>query len=61
MEKSLVLSTRYSPICLYGENSFTSTFFIGSNRISKNPDFARVRNDSAHDYPKGMGVKLKGE
>ena len=56
MEKSLILSTRFSPICLYGDKFFTNTFSIGSNRTSKNPDFARISNDSAHDYPKGLAA-----
>jgi len=39
------------PICLYGNEKHTNTLSIASDRSSKNPDFARIRQDTHHAFP----------
>ena len=50
-EKSFIMSSFYTPICLYGNEQHTNTLSIASDRSSKNPDFARIRLDTHHGYP----------
>ena len=50
-EKSFITSSLYTPICLYGNDKHTNTLSIASDRSSKNPDFARIRQDTHHAYP----------